>query len=89
MARKHYHVVENTPGYLPDSDEPSPVFTRRDEAGRYAYELAQELRDSGYVVCGNQRDGYRGEDRSKMYDLGRVIEIIPCTEEECMGHSEE
>lgn len=82
MARRHYHVVENTPGYMPDSD-PSVCRTLV-EAGDYAHFLAQSLRDDGYRVWGNKRDGYQGERDNR--DLGRVIEIIPCDEDrpECL-----
>lgn len=81
MARTHYHVVENTRGYLPESEPIS--FDTKAAAGSYALSLANELREQGHRVSGNQRDGYTAEDPSKMYDLGRVIEILPCSDPAC------
>lgn len=68
-----YVVVENTPGFLPDTE---PVeFTNKREAGRYALSLARELREQGYTVKGNMHIGYYAEKDSD--DLGRVIKILP------------
>lgn len=78
----HYHVVENTPGYLPDSDMPSTYPTKH-AAQDAAQELADGYRndfDNEYIVTGNKRDGYEIDAPEKMYDLGRVIEIIPCAD---------
>ena len=75
----HYHVVENTPGYLPDS-EPA-TFTSRRDAGSYALSLARELRSDGYHVSGTRETGYYAERDSS--DLGRVIEISDCYESDC------
>lgn len=73
MLRYRYVVVENTPGYMPDSE---PVeFTNRREAGQYALSLARELREQGYRVTGNTRDGYYAERDAD--DLGRIIKILP------------
>ena len=88
MARRHYHVVENTPGYLPDSDDPA-IFTSRRAAERYASSLAQELRtmylDHGepYHLSGSARNGIIYGERDEA-DLGRVIEIIDCVEPDCL-----
>ena len=65
-------VVENTPGYLPDND-PAQFYALQ-PAQEYAHDLADELRESGYKVWGNKRDGYYGELHDN--DLGRVIEIM-------------
>lgn len=71
----HYHVVENTPGYMPES-EPA-CFKSRRAAEQYAADLARQLRDDGYKVSGNARDGYWAHrDPDDPYDLGRVIEIV-------------
>lgn len=70
---RRYVVVENTPGYLPD-EEPAE-FTNRREAGQYALSLARELKEQGYRVTGNMRDGYYAERDAD--DLGRIIEILP------------
>lgn len=67
-------VVENTPGYLPDS-EPAG-FPNRKDANRYAAELARTLREDGYVVYGSAQSGYyAAEMPGDAYDLGRVIEV--------------
>lgn len=79
--RQHYHVIENTPGYLPDS-EPA-TFTNRREANRYAAGLAAELREDGYHVYGSAESGLYSAERSAS-DLGRAIEVTPCTESDCL-----
>lgn len=70
-----YVVIENTPGYLPDS-EPAE-FGLWDEAVDYAESLARELEEDGYAV-------FRSEDIGRYWvaradrggrDLGRVIEV--------------
>lgn len=61
-------VIENTPGYMPDS-EPA-AFTNRKEAASYAYSLAKDLRDQGYKVIGS--DGFY-DATLHANDLGRVI----------------
>jgi hypothetical protein len=81
MACSHYHVIENTPGYLPDDCEPPFPYSTKAAAGQAAYESACELREQGYRVWGNQREGYYGERDSS--DLGRNISIVRCCEEEC------
>jgi hypothetical protein len=80
MASAHYHVNIHTPGYLP---EDIAYFRSIVNARSYMLELANQLREAGYRVSGNKRDGYYGEDPEKMYDLGRVIEMMDCHEEEC------
>ena len=81
---RHWHVVENTPGYLPDSE---PYTTASVGSARaYAQELADGYRqdsDGNYRVVGNHRDGYGISDRDRTHDLGRVIEIIECRESVC------
>ena len=74
-----YHVIENTPGYMPES-EPAHFNNKRD-AQAYMAELARELRADGYHVSGNQRTGYYAE-RSRA-DLGRVIALWDCEEDAC------
>jgi hypothetical protein len=41
-------VIESTPGYMPDADEPAE-FREYADAVAYAHELANELEDQGYV----------------------------------------
>jgi hypothetical protein len=70
-----YSVVENTPGYMPDSDP--EAFETRKHAEAYAVSLANEYRDDAeYKVHGNAKDGYAIEDTTKFEDLGRVIEVV-------------
>lgn len=47
-------VIENTPGYLPES-EPVEFETLR-EAQEYAYEVEAQLVDLGYRVMGDRTD---------------------------------
>ena len=49
---KHYHVIENTPGYLPDSDEPPYPYTSRRDAERGAEEAADRYRDESWQCAG-------------------------------------
>jgi hypothetical protein len=74
-TRRHYHVIENTPGYLPDSDP--AIFTHRRDAVAYARDLAASLRDDGYRVRGSNGDYYGERDAD---DLGRAIETLECTD---------
>lgn len=67
-----YVVMENTPGYMPDT-EPAEFANRR-EVGQYALSLARELREQGYRVTGNMREGYYAERDAD--DLGRIIKIL-------------
>lgn len=76
----HYHVIENTPGYLPDS-EPA-CFRTKASAEAYARELAEELRGEGYHVSGSAKGGGYYAERSRD-DLGRVIEIVALDEPPC------
>jgi hypothetical protein len=66
-----YRVVENTPGYMPEVDEP-PVFGFRAEAVDYALALAAELRELGYRV---HRHGLQWFCEQNRRDIGRMIEV--------------
>ena len=37
-----------------------------------------------YRISGTRRDGYAIEDRTQIHDLGRVIDIVECSEAQCM-----
>jgi hypothetical protein len=79
----HWHVIENTPGYLPESE---PFVTEdRQEAESYARDLAEELREEygRRNVRGNARDGYYASRGAN--DLGRVIEVTECFEAGCLA----
>lgn len=82
--RVHWHVVENTPGYLADGE---PYATASVESARaYAQDRADRYRedpDGNYRVRGNRRDGYEISDRDREHDLGRVIDIIECDDPLC------
>jgi hypothetical protein len=68
-----YIVIENTPGYLPDSE---PVeFTNKHDAYSYAADLAKELSEMGYNVVGKNGE-YLAQHPDREYDLGRVIETV-------------
>jgi hypothetical protein len=74
----HWHVIENTPGYLPDS-EPG-TYSARVDAVRDATYLARGLREDGYHGRTSfARNGYGYLERDTR-DLGRVITIEPCVE---------
>ena len=77
-------VIENTPGYLPDDDEPF-VTDDLSAAIAHAAELADYYRehdDWEYDVEGSD-DGmsYYVSERDNPRDLGRVIEVLPCEPE--------
>ena len=82
-AIRGYHVLESTPGYMPDV-EPAHFNSLR-AARSYALDLARELREAGYRVSGARGD-YYGERSAR--DLGRIIETVPCEEAECQGEEE-
>ncbi len=70
-----YLVIENTPGYLPDADEPA-TFESFSDGLEYAEELAAELEGQGYT-CDRDTPGHiYCTTKDKMYDLGRVIEVM-------------
>jgi hypothetical protein len=78
-----YVVIENTPGYLPDSDDP---FTTDDYAlaVEYLNERAAEYADDPDgnfeveygIASGDNLAAVIVHDRDKSHDLGRVIEIL-------------
>jgi hypothetical protein len=78
----NYIVLESTPGYMPDADEPAEFETYA-EACEYANELAQELEEQGYecdrwassqntyaIYCQLPREA------TEAPDLGRYIEVL-------------
>jgi hypothetical protein len=77
-----YIVIENTPGYLPDDDDPATFEDRRD-AIRYMIELVRFNRDfrlEGGEDVGGWIDRDAGSaylvDEGRPYDLGRYFEVI-------------
>lgn len=90
MATRHYHVTENTPGYLPDSDDLN-TFENETEAIAYADQLADELAEHIAELPDNPEGnpGITGKgtgyvlvyDETRMHDLGRVIAVDTCYED--------
>ena len=80
-----YAVIESTPGYMPDDDDPA-TFTDRREALRYMVRLVREYRDSFYPIndFGGWLDREAGcaflVDEGRPHDLGRYFEIMECEE---------
>jgi len=83
-------VIENTPGYLPEDDEPASFDTIED-ARVYASDLLSRLLDSiydgqmfgddepaGFTVHGSFQEDLSVlvYDNARQHDLGRVIEIV-------------
>ena len=73
----HYHVVENSPGCLPESDQ--TICATRKDAEQAAASRARELRTDGWDVLGKASDGYYFACRP-LDSMEQVIEIIRCTE---------
>ena len=80
-----YVVIENTPGYMPDDNDPG-YFETMDEAVEYAEGLAQEAMsalyedaDKPYVTRLSETLWQIGSERP--HDLGRVVEIVPAEDE--------
>lgn len=85
---RHFHVTENTPGYLPDSDDTNR-FEDEAEAIAYADTLADELAESIWEGNGGTEPGQTGKgtgyiltmDPTREHDLGRVIAVDTCYED--------
>lgn len=81
--RTLYVVIENTPGYLPEDDEPAEFETQR-EALRYMIERMRSYRDEHEDVGGwIDRENMCGflVDEGRPHDLGRAFEVHTTTEE--------
>jgi hypothetical protein len=75
---QEWAVIENTPGYLPDT-EPA-LFDEYADAVAYANELADELEEQGYETdrsWASRDNSYAisATTEDKMHDLGRWIEV--------------
>jgi len=86
----HYHIIENTPGYLPDSD---PYIVDTEEEAREAIkdivsqweEERSQLEDETEDISTSD-DGLSAwmDSRSDyMHDLGRVASAELCLDAEC------
>jgi hypothetical protein len=75
-----FMVIESTPGYMPDADEPA-TFEDYNDAVKYANELADELEDDGFVCdrsyasSGNYFAVYCTRTDTVAPDLGRFIAV--------------
>jgi len=74
-------VIESTPGYMPDADEPA-VFDNYADAVAYANELCNELEEQGYTVDrswasqDNLFAAHATRDDTIAPDLGRTIQVV-------------
>jgi hypothetical protein len=74
-------VIENTPGYLPDADDPA-MFEDYSEAVAYLNEVCDELEEQGYKVdrswasADNLAAAFAQRDDTVAPDLGRTVQII-------------
>lgn len=85
-----YVVVENTPGYLPESDAPA-VFETPEQAREYLKDEVERYCD--HLVAGSEvepnvwwdeelTEAYV-VDPSREHDLGRVFQILTAEDEPC------
>ena len=77
----HYHVGENTPGCLPEADP--ATFREKGAAEAHARSLAGQLREAGYHVPGNARDGFQARHNGTLSGAGRCIWIQECSDPSC------
>ena len=91
-----YVVIEFTPGYLPENDDP-PIFDQWNEAVNYVMAERQNLLDddNNYDILDEgkgpiefmldvgdfEEDGFIYFDKRKMHDLGRLVVIRPYEED--------
>lgn len=81
-----YMVIENTPGYLPENDDPA-TFDNYEDAAEAAIEQALRYKDDPdgkfTIQMYYHPDDFHItiEDHDKTYDLGRVITIAIVEEE--------
>ncbi len=82
-------VIENTPGYMPDDDDP-PTFEDYADAVAYLNDRCKEYEEDesgsftveyGWASSGNYAAAVIN-DSSKMHDLGRWIAVELCEEDE-------
>ncbi len=91
-----YVVIESTPGYLADDDDPGTFVTLRD-ARAYARELVQRLRE--YHAEDEEQCTVSVDSRTaprcwyvvtaRQHDLGRIVEIVTIAEEDRALYAEE
>ena len=81
-----YIVIENTPGYMPEEDEPY-ITEDYSEAVAYMNGRAAEYEEDGYRVeygwaSGDNYSAVMVYDDSKTHDLGRYIGVELLEEED-------
>jgi len=87
----NYTVIEYTPGYLPEDDDP-PVFDQYAQALNYLMEERKRIEDDGWdygdgdyqalEFSDGMQDGWFSYTNTKLsHDLGRVVVIVPVEEE--------
>jgi hypothetical protein len=80
MPDHTYIVIESTPGYMPEDNDPA-TFEEYADAVAYANELADELEDQGYTTdrgwasSGNYYAIKAERDDTVAPDLGRFIAV--------------
>jgi hypothetical protein len=75
----NYVVIENTPGYLPEDDDP-PTFDNYSQALTYLAEKHKELRedaDRDLSITPIFDGQFVYYDRYKTRDIGRIVKIEP------------
>jgi hypothetical protein len=82
----HFHIVENTPGYLPDSDEDYRVETEAEAVEAVAEQVASYVEsveevEATATVSGAGTTYVLVGRNDRMHDLGRVFEAMACTED--------
>lgn len=79
-ATPQFVVIESTPGYMPEADDPA-IFDTYAEAVAYANELADELEEQGYETdrswasSGNYYAIKAERSDTVAPDLGRFIAV--------------
>ena len=84
--RRHYHVLQGTPGYMPDVNHVCRTLHDAQTTARWqAREWKDDDPEFAYHVTGNVRDGYT----IATPGLDTRITIQPCYEVECLEELEE
>ena len=85
MARKHYHVLLGTNGYMPDTNNAYPTKRDAQYGLRFWRDHIKECSE-GTAISGSIRSGYfqiRPEPDDP-YTLNQYLEIVDCFEDDCL-----
>lgn len=92
MSRPHWHVVVNTPGYLPEGDSRGCA-TWEEVVSQVKWEVddivesqEEDEEDPWQVVSGKPEDGFVRLGRRT--GLGLVVDAVACSDS-CCAHDEE